>query len=701
MNTGELQYLSGLNQMQRKAVLHSGPPLLILAGAGSGKTRVITTKIVYLINQLKVDPGSILAVTFTNKAAKEMSERAAALEPAAGRVLIRTFHSFGAWLLRRYSKAAGLSPRFTIYDDNDSTALLQSLYPDKVKIHLRRYSHMISRAKDYSLQPGDDLWKISTDEHLPEMYAAYQKRLGEIGNADFGDLILKPAELLKNNPDIAGIVRSRFRVILVDEYQDSNVAQYELLKILKGEDAYLCVVGDDDQSIYRFRGAEVKNILTFHESFPGTEIIKLEENYRSTDIILDAASAVVANNSGRLGKTLFTERQGSLKIHYNRLANEDAEAEYCAAEMDRTNLGETAILYRTNAQSRAFETYFLRHEIPYRIVGTTKFYEREEVKDALSMLSFLVNPRDEIAFRRIVNKPARGIGSKSLETIIRAGLEADGDFQQALRRTGTGLSHKAGKGIDEFITIVDTLQDSLERKNLADFMEEVMVVSGLIEYYRLKDETLGRQNKKVQNLHELVNAAADPAIPSGVDGLVEFLESIELDRSREGDDGLEREKVTLITMHNTKGLEFERVFITGLDEGLFPRGGEESAEDLEEERRLFYVALTRAKDEIFLTSCMTRRINGKLTNLDTSRFVREIPEDLLHMESRTGSQAPGESGSELDVGMYIYHDDYGQGVVCKKWYNGEDSIVIVRFESGRTAQFFPAYTPLERVQPDV
>ena len=689
-----LRELESLNPAQREAVYHTGAPLLILAGAGSGKTRVITVKIAWFIRELGLDPRSILAVTFTNKAAGEMRERAAAMEPAAVDVMIRTFHSFGAWLLRRNADAARLPRGYSIYDDDDAVSLLRTIYPEEHRGTLARYARLISRAKDYTLRPDDDLTEISPDPELPAIYRAYQQRLEEIGNVDFGDLILRPVELLRSDAAIRSRIRQRFRYVLVDEYQDSNVAQYELLKQLCDEHTYLCVVGDDDQSIYRFRGAEVRNILTFSESFPGTSVIKLEENYRSTGPILDVAASVVQNNMGRLGKTLWTRRPGGSMPVAALLRDQDEEVDYCLDLISREP-HETAILYRTNAQSRLFEQAFIRAGIAYRIVGSLRFYEREEIKDALAVLKVCANPRDEVSFRRIVNKPARGIGAKSQEAIVHERSGVDGDLLRAAGAAAQGFSRKAAAATRTFVSVVRAARESLGSGPLSDFTERILRELGIWELHEgNQDVVLARS--KVENLEEFVNAAS--IYPATEEGLAEFLELVELDRAREQEETLDA-RVTLITMHNTKGLEFERVIITGLEEGLFPRAGEEDPEEIEEERRLFYVAVTRARDELYLTSCSHRRLHGRMMDFVPSRFLGEIPRDLVRLTGAPRGLERPES-SEYPVGCAVYHDDYGSGVVTASRSNGAELVVQVRFETGRTAKFLPRYTPLEKVVTD-
>jgi DNA helicase II / ATP-dependent DNA helicase PcrA len=700
MKPGSAEILNVLNPRQSEAVCHQGSPLLILAGAGSGKTRVITTKIAWLVSEGLYSPHEILAVTFTNKAAGEMGGRVNRMIPEASGVLIRTFHSFGAWLLRRFADKAGLDRNFVIYDDDDSVTLLKSLYNDRTRKELGRYAHFISRAKDYCLAPDADLHRVSLDPDFPEFYARYQKKLNGMGNADFGDLIMKAVGLLKNDDDVLQSIRERFKVVLVDEFQDSNTAQFELLRMLKGDETYLCVVGDDDQSIYMFRGAEVKNILGFHKLFPGTETIRLEQNYRSTQSILELASQVVSGNRSRLGKTLWTARTGGEKPGLVYLHDHEQEVEFCADLLADGRLEETAILYRTNAQSRAFESHFTNLGIPYRIVGALRFYEREEIKDSLAVLSLYLNNRDEVAFRRVINKPTRGLGPSSLEKILSLAPSTSGDLIAATKLAAengagaTALSGKAAKSASAFASIFSGAQAGGDTP-LPELIKSLIDSAGLLAYHKEQDQISG--SSKLRNLEELVSASAD--FSAGVEGLVSFLELIELDRSRftdQQEDG--RERVTLITMHNTKGLEFRRVIITGLDEGIFPSWRSESDEDLEEERRIFYVSITRAMDELYLTSCRMRRLWGRTESFTPSRFLSEVPEDLF--EIGPGFSTEDEEGEELPVGSRIYHDDYGSGTIVKSWYNGADRVVQVTFETGRTARFLPKYTSLEKISYD-
>lgn len=782
------KYLSLLNPEQKQAVEHEGSPLLILAGAGSGKTRVITTKIAWLISEKNVDPRSILAVTFTKKAANEMRERAQAMEPGAKESQIRTFHSFGAYFLRRYAEAAGVDKNFTVYDDDDMVTLIQKSTPGLKKSEAASYAHSIALAKDYCLPPDSlRLGEVSSDPLFPEVYAAYQKRLRSTGNVDFGDLIMLPVQVLAENANIARQMHYRYRVIMVDEYQDSNVAQFLFLKALSGVDqdsgTYVCVVGDDDQSIYKFRGAEVQNILNFQKEFPGTQLIRLERNYRSTSAILNAANCVIKNNSDRLGKTLSAERGDGKKPDLIFLPNQDDEAAFCAELIKKQvkkggAYSDWAILYRTNAQSLVFESEFLHKRIPYQVVGTLKFYEREEIKDLLAFLALLANSKDEIAFRRIVNKPARGLGPTSQDKIIDAAKEKSQDLVTASKELAPSLSKKAREGLEKFSALVDSFKEKLgdstaasndsgeagdfgaptvpaakaasASQNLGTLVEEIMQKSGLEEYHQADDEISGTQ--RVANMQELANNAS--LYPLNMDGLLEFLDSIELDRTLASQEDQSLDRVTLITLHNTKGLEFKRVIITGLEQGIFPRA-DKSAAELEEERRLFYVGITRAQDELYITSCAARRMYGRTEFMQPSVFLQEAGADTFRLLGNVppsferainggflGGADFGDEGDYGDgeysdgdfyddtaqfgqqgrranaygtssnfgassasaaqkikhplakkygLGQAVYHDDYGYGQIVKASVKDGEYVIEVQFQNGGTKKFLPAY----------
>ncbi len=687
-------YLRTLNPEQLAAVTHAGGPLLILAGAGSGKTRVITTKIAYLVDRMGVSPRSILAVTFTNKAAQEMKERVLAIVPRAEEVMVRTFHSFGAWFLRVNAGPAGLSPRFHIYDEDDSLALLKScLGTAEDRGALRARYDEISRVKDIAVDASASPEEIARAGCDPDTYRAYDAALRKTGNVDFGDLILLPIRLLRKNPEIRERTRQRFSVVLVDEYQDSNIAQFELLKELWRPETYLCVVGDDDQSIYRFRGAEVGNILSFSEAFPGTTIVRLERNYRSTQSILDVASAVVSNNKGRLGKTLWTEKPaGELPVVY-ALEDQEEEAELCARIVTDGFDGTTAILYRMNAQSRHFEDLFQRLRIPFRLIGALRFYAREEVKDAVAYLALLGNPNDEVCFRRIANKPVRGMGPASVEKVIDEWRSRGGTLLDACRRAAARMSSRAKVGLIELVAAMSDAAAALPDTPLAEVARLILSRSGLYDMYKMRDRS--DDTSKSANLEEMVTAMT--GYDAGEEALSRYLEDVAL--ASPADDpaaGSPEARVSLITLHNTKGLEFDRVIITGLEEGIFPHESSSwgAPEELEEERRLFYVGITRARESLFLTWCRRRRIFGRYSDMSPSRFLDEIPEGAAE---RVGEAEEGDAASEYPAGTGVFHDEYGPGVVERAWYNDGTLLVQVRFESGRVARFLPKYTRLERI----
>ncbi len=681
--------LSLLNSQQREAVIHNTSPLLILAGAGSGKTRVITVKIAYLIEELGVDPREILAVTFTNKAAQEMKERASQLAATASWVTIRTFHSFGAYILRRYAEHLGLSKNFTIYDDADSLSILQEILPETGRPILNQYNRAISSAKDQALFPDDDLELVTIQRSFPEVYRNYQNFLKQTGNVDFGDLMIYPLKLLREHADVRQDICTRYRYIFVDEYQDSNKAQFELLRLLVGKENIISVVGDDDQSIYRFRGAEVRNILDFPSFFANTRVVCLEQNYRSTTEILQVATAVVQNNENRYGKKLYSERSSGIKPGLYVLQDEMDEVRHCIdyiKEQKRQGKGGvTAILYRTNAQSRIFETELSRVGIAYRIIGSMQFWLREEIKDILSYLSLLVNPRDLVAFRRISRKFIASFGTVSYEKISKQIEEQPGvSILDLLRQLPKGK--KSSRGVESFIALYERLQEADEGP-LPDRLTLLIESSGIIAYFENKDPE--RLTARVENLDELIHAAHHYG--SGDDELLRFLESAELNRQELGQEEVEQPPVALITMHSTKGLEFDRVIITGMEDELFP--GKSRNDEIEDERRLFYVAITRAKDELFLTSCQQRFLHRRMEFLTPSRFLAEIPIGILDVHQQRGRKVRWQrSGSdEWKSGSIIQHDVYGKGKIIDVVRAGKRNLIIIRFDDGKIRQFLPEY----------
>ena len=624
--------------------MHNGTPLLILAGAGSGKTRVITTKIAFLIEEMGADPRSILAVTFTNKAAGEMKQRAVALSPSAAYAEICTFHSFGARFLRRYGEQAGLRQDFNIIDDGDAVTLLSRLFPEYKKDECRAVYNAVQRAKDAALEPN---------------------RLKEINCADFGDLILRPLHALRQSEILRKKIQSRYKIILVDEYQDSNTAQFRLLQAMKGEDTYLCVVGDEDQSIYAFRGAEVGNILNFAGCFPGTETIRLEQNYRSAGRILKAADSVISHNKQRLGKTLWTAsaEEGICELRF--FDDERAEAEFCAGILSDGEWEGSAVLYRTNAQASVFEP---------------GFFERKEIKDALAFLRLLLNPSDVTAFERIVNRPARGVGEKKMQKIVRESGRFGNDLIQAAASVaetdakGGALAHFCalfGRALsDEDFTIGEAI---------TFFFKE----SGLSDLYAKED---GGFSDREENIRALIDLSA--RYGKGREGLRFFLDSLALDTSFDTEE--KRPGVNLATIHNTKGLEFDRVFITGVEDGILPST---RTENIEEERRLFYVAVTRARHALYITSAANRFRFGRSERQMPSPFLSELDKEAVDVFGRKTD----EEGTVYPAGAVVEHEKYGQGRVLRSVCVGSQTVVHIMFADGIVRQILPKYTRLELI----
>lgn len=641
-----------LNEQQREAVLINEGSLLVFAGAGSGKTRVITTKIAYAIDQLKVRPYRILAVTFTNKACKEMQDRVVDMIGDEGRqVMIRTFHSFGVWLLRRYGNLIGLDQNFKIYDDEDSVNLLCQAFPDDNKKEIAACYRKIAVLKDRMETPGKN------DERLFRYYHKYEESLKRTGNVDFADMIIKSIELLENNPSVKEEVQRRFSMVLVDEYQDSNKAQFLLLKQIVGPDTFICAVGDDDQSIYRFRGAEVKNILGFPKAFKDTKKVVLGTNYRCTESILNAARDVIVNNETRADKSLSADKKGGAlpKVYYVDNGYDEAqqviELLKKAHASDPSAYSNSAILYRTNSQSKDFEDRLMINDIPYHLVGSLRFYDREEIRDCIAMISLMTNPRDSVSFQRMVNKPARKIGDVTIERILQLAAEdpaVAGDVVLAARRAvDQGIvKGVAVNGIQFFADAYGKCSGLFGTMDNGKFLKHVLVEFGILDYYVRRDnEEKLKVNKRTENIEQLVNMLSLDQFSDGQEGINSFLELASLDASSLGEEeGRSQEGVTLITMHNTKGLEFERVFMVGMENEIFPgRLDERTHEDIEEERRICYVAMTRAKRELSMFCASSRLRWGNVQPETPSMFIREIDEDHidivdLRLKSRFGSQ---------------------------------------------------------------
>lgn len=635
--------LKHLNDKQKEAVIDQSKNLLVLAGAGSGKTRVITEKIVYSIRELGLKPWEILGVTFTNKACREMRERIERMLPEIdiNNMNLRTFHSFGVWLLRRWGSRIGLSSDFQIYDDDDSTALLAQCYPNEKKQDLKKIAHRISYYKDKMQEPTNS----NNVDNFKQMYYAYQEKLEKTGNVDFADLILRTLELLDKDEEVRSWVQNKFKLILVDEYQDSNLAQFQMLRRIVGSDTRLCVVGDDDQSIYSFRGAEVKNILSFPKVFPKTTTIKLEQNYRSTKNILAVAYDVISNNKGRSEKKLWTSNaSGNYPIlHYVNTPYSEA---YSIAKIlkQRGFYTNCAVLYRTNAQSSVLEQVFNKEDIPYVLVGSVKFFNREEVRDAVSLMGFLLNPRDSVAFARVINKPPRGFGKVSLTNILDMAPHFDGDLIKCAQTAieGKTIKGKALLGLSQFVNAYNHVRELTDKnENNSNVMKSIIELFGLKDYYKDRDDKEGNVVgfKRLENLEQLVNLLTREDYSEGIEGINAFLESAALEPTeldKDGNSVEEQKGVTLITMHNTKGLEFDNVFIVGLEEGLFPSSKSiESLTEIEEERRIFYVSITRARKELHMFSCKSRQQWGQEFQQRPSRFLREIQKEHIFEKDET------------------------------------------------------------------
>ena len=636
-----------LNIEQREATEHVDGPLLILAGAGSGKTRVLTHRIVYLIEEIGVNPWNILAITFTNKAAEEMRERVDRLVGfGADQIWVSTFHSACVRILRRHIDQIGFGTNFTIYDADDQKTvmkrILKRLNIDTKQFSDKTFLNAISSAKDELISVADyeiDAMGDFRKSLIAKVYREYQETLKASNALDFDDIIVKTVELFKTRPEVLGHYQNRFRYIMVDEYQDTNTAQFELIRLLADRSRNLCVVGDDDQSIYKFRGANIRNILDFELHYPEAKVVKLEQNYRSTQNILDAANAVIANNMGRKAKALWTDHGPGSPVHFHQLENAYEEAEFLADDImrhirkDGATYGDFAILYRTNAQSRLLEERMVVEGIPYRVVGGVNFYSRAEIKDVLAYLKTIDNGQDEVALRRIINVPKRGIGATSLDKIATYAQTNAMTLFDAMCDVNRipGLGKAAGK-INEFVNMILVLRAGRESYGIVDLISAVMERTNYAEYLIDQDEESA--SDRLSNIDELITKATGYEETHDEINLSEFLEEIALVTDLDSVENAEN-RVLLMTLHGAKGLEFPYVYLAGMEDGLFPSymtisSGE--AEDLEEERRLAYVGITRAMQELTLTCAKSRMIRGETQYNPISRFVREIPGELLDQE---------------------------------------------------------------------
>jgi DNA helicase-2/ATP-dependent DNA helicase PcrA len=640
-----MSLLDALNEPQRQAVMATDGPLLILAGAGSGKTRVLTHRTAYLIEECGVNPYNIMAITFTNKAAGEMRERIDQMVGYGSEgIWVCTFHSTCVRILRRYIDRLGFGTNFTIYDSDDQKTLMKDICK-RLEIDTKMYKEKmflsaISSAKDELIDPIEFETRAAGDyvkRKQAQVYREYQQALKQNNALDFDDLIMKTVELFKLDKEVLASYQDRFRYIMVDEYQDTNTAQFELIRLLALKYQNLCVVGDDDQSIYKFRGANIYNILNFEHHFPDATVIKLEQNYRSTQNILDAANAVIANNQGRKEKRLWTDNGAGDKITFEQLDTAAEEADFVARDIARrVRKGEyqykdCAILYRTNAQSRLFEERFITANIPYKIFGGVNFYARKEVKDLLAYLKTIDNGQDDLAVRRIINIPKRGIGAASINKVALYAQEQEISFYDALcvAEQVPGLGKAAAK-IRPFVLFIQSMKAKAKLLSVADLLQEVIETTGYVR--ELEAEGTDEAEARIENIDELISKAVDYAEGEEAPTLNGFLENVALVADIDSFDE-NSDYVVLMTLHSAKGLEFPNVYLAGLEDGLFPSymsiTSDNSQAEIEEERRLAYVGITRAKKNLTITSARVRMVRGQTQYGKVSRFVREIPPELL------------------------------------------------------------------------
>lgn len=755
-----------LNEPQREAVLHTDGPLLILAGAGSGKTRVLTHRIAYLIDERGVNPWNILAITFTNKAAEEMRQRVDSLVSfGAESIWVSTFHSACVRILRRFIDRLGYDNRFTIYDTDDQKTLMKEVCR-KVDIDTKVYKERnllaaVSSAKnemilpdEFELNAGGDFGQLK----IAKVYREYEAQLKANNALDFDDLLVKTVQLLETQPDVLEYYQERFRYIMVDEYQDTNTVQFRLVRLLAGKYRNLCVVGDDDQSIYKFRGANIRNILDFEHEFPDAHVVRLEQNYRSTGNILNAANGVIRNNRNRKEKTLWTDNGEGEKIQLRQFDTAFDEAEYIAEDIKKevqegASYNDSAVLYRTNAQSRLFEEKFIAMNIPYKIVGGINFYARREIKDLLAYLKTVDNGQDDLAVRRIINVPKRGIGLTTINRIQESADERGIGFYEALLAPELipGVGRSASK-LDSFAALIEYFKGQTEKESITDLLREIIEKTGYVESLEAEDKV--EAESRIENIDELVNKAAayeedcqDRGEEASLSG---FLEEVALVADIDSLDE-DQDYVVLMTLHSAKGLEFPHVYLAGMEDGLFPSYmtiTSDDNEDLEEERRLCYVGITRAEEKLTLTCARRRMVRGETQFNKMSRFIKEIPMELIDTGNRKieeGTQIPvqntyshakeafrarpfasqfsasqssgkttgkqpfsslqkgsqilvGKSGSlSYQVGDRVRHTKFGEGTVLEIKEGGRDYEVTVEFDSAGVRKMFAMFARLVKV----
>ncbi len=736
-----MEILDKLNPQQREAVLQTEGPVLILAGAGSGKTRVLTHRIAYLIEECQVNPWNIMAITFTNKAAGEMRQRVDQIVGFGSEsVWVSTFHSSCVRILRRYIDRIGYGNNFTIYDADDQKSVIKDICK-RLNVDTKIYKERailgaISSAKDELIGPEAYALNNQGDIHkkrISDVYTEYQAQLHRNNALDFDDLIVKTVELFQCCPEVLDYYQERFRYIMVDEYQDTNTAQFRFVSLLASKYQNLCVVGDDDQSIYKFRGANIGNILGFEKDFPSARVVRLEQNYRSTQNILDAANEVIKNNTERKSKTLWTENGKGSLIHLKQFLNGFEEAEYVAGEIGKAvctgqcSYKDCAILYRTNAQSRLFEEKFLMANIPYKIVGGINFYARKEIKDLLAYLKTVDNAVDDLAVRRIINIPKRGIGATTIGRVQDYAVDREFSFYDALREAEEipGIGRGASK-IVPFIHFIQSLKSKVGYISVLELLNEIIEETGYVKDLELEDTDEARA--RIENIDELISKVTTYEESVENPTLSGFLEEVALVADIDTVDN-NQDHVLLMTLHSAKGLEFPRVFLTGMEDGIFPSYMTITADDpgeLEEERRLCYVGITRAMRELTLTSAQQRMIRGETQYNKVSRFVREIPRELVDLDreikDRKTLEIPVDNtyakmkqafrmktlepkqftvkkaeSLAYDVGDTVRHVKFGVGIVEKIIEGGKDYEVTVNFDQYGVKKMFASFAKLKKI----
>lgn len=729
--------LEGLNDKQAEAVLHTKGPLLVLAGAGSGKTRVLTTSIANLIDNEGIDPRNILAITFTNKAANEMKDRVASLlNMDVSHLWIGTFHSICARILRMNIEKIGYSSNFTIYDTNDQRTLIKEIIKDlgyKDEIIVRDAQNLISSLKNNSISPGEflkiDGYYRNKNEYY-EIYRLYEKRKFEYNSLDFDDLIEKALEIFRKDQQVLEYYQKKFEYVFVDEYQDTNTSQYELIKYFAGYHNNVIVVGDADQSIYSFRGADISNILNFEKDFKDARLIKLEQNYRSTSNILDTANSLIENNIKRKDKNLWTANGSGDEVLYKNNSVESEESKFVVDEIKSLinsgySYGDIAILYRTNAQSRPFEEALMKNLIDYKVIGGLKFYDRKEIKDLISYLKIIVNPKDDVALKRIINEPKRGIGNKSVEQLSIIASENDISMLDLITNPDYDhlLSDRLKKLAHKFYNPLKEIFEKALNYTITDLINEVLDKSG---YLKVLESSYSVEDRaRIDNINEFISAASEYEENNSEDTIYDYLENLslisDLEKTEDKDDS-----IMLMTMHAAKGLEFPVVFVVGMDEGLFPGKRSIDEGNVEEERRLFYVAITRAREKLYLTSSQVRRAYGKPIYYKTSRFVDEIRTNITELENKSfytfnsksferasnedymrektrqsvlnNKLKKNENSDEIyQIGDKISHSKWGEGMIVqiKESKNGNE--LVVAFDKKGLKKLNQDYAPIFKV----